>query len=119
MSQVALKLVAIEPPDRDVLRFERRDARRRVLSGRVTSLQKPTDLTLSNNRISSVQLRDISDTGVGGIVQEPVERGTSIVIFFPPHGAEPGFDRYGHVVRCASCEHGYEVGIRFITKSAA
>ncbi len=119
MSHAALKLVSMESTDRDVLRFERRLAQRRHLSGRVTSHQKSTDRDSCRNRICSVQLLDISEAGLGGIVQEPAEEGTSIVIFFSPHGSEPGFDRYGHIVHCVRCADGYRIGVRFVTRSAA
>ena len=119
MSQAALKLVSLESADRDSLRFERRDAHRRLLSGRVTSVQRSVEQDASTNRICSIQLLDISDTGLGGVVQQPVQKGASIAVFFPPHGTDFGWDRYGHVVRCDGCEHGYQIGIRFVTKSAA
>ena len=118
MSQAALRLVS-EPTDSDVLPFERRQRRRHVISGHVTSLQQSADPALHSNRISSLQLLDISETGLGAIVPDPIEPGSPIVIFFPPHGPEGGFDRYGHVVRCSNTEQGHEIGIRFITKSAA
>jgi hypothetical protein len=119
MSQAALKLVAVDPADSDVLRFERRQTSRHNICGCVTSLQKSPGLGTEGNRISSLQLLNISDTGMGGVLQEPVELGTSISAFFPPHGPEHGFDRYGYVVRCTQISNGYEVGIRFISRAAA
>ena len=119
MPHAALRLVASEATDGDVLPFERRVHRRRNISGHVTSLQQPTDQTAFGNRISSLQLLDISDSGLGGVLQEAVEPGTPIVVFFPPHGAEIGFDRHGHVVRCTPSEHGFRIGIRLVIRSAA
>ncbi len=120
MSQATLRLVAAEQPtQRDVLRFERRACLRRVIGGRVTSVQKPADPKTENNRICSLQLLDISDVGLGAISEEAIEPGSSIVVFFPPHGPEMGFDRYGYVVRCDRGEHGHLIGVRFSTRSAA
>ena len=118
MSQAALRLVSNESANGDALPFERRQTRRHVMSGRVTSLQK-TGTSSYNNRIGSLQLLDISEAGLGAIVPEPIEPGSSIVIFFPPHGPEGGFDRSGLVVRCKQTPHGHEIGIRFVSKSAA
>ena len=119
MPHAALKLVATDPVDRDVLRFERRQVQRRPIGGRVTSLQKSTDDSLTRNRIGSLQLLDISDTGMGATVDESIRPGTTIVVFFSSHGVEPGFDRFGHVVRCTKCDKGYRIGIRLSNKSAA
>lgn len=120
MSHAALKLVESEQPDDgDSLRFERRLYRRRVIGGRVTSLQTSADPSTPSNRISSLQLLDISESGLGAIVQDSIELGSPIVVYFPPHGPEMGFDRYGFVVRCVENEHGYNIGIRLSTRSAA
>jgi len=119
MSQAALKLVVPDPSEQDSLLFERRASRRRVASGSVTSIQKTPDPLVFNNRISSVQLLDISHTGLGGVVEKSVEPGTSITVFFPPHGPEPGFDRHGYISRCTKSPNGYIIGVHFYTKSAA
>ncbi len=119
MSQAALKLVRPEPNDPDVLRFERRDSNRRVMAGKVTSLQSGSDPTDHANRIGTIQLLNISNTGLGGFVQEPVEPGTQIVVYFTPHGPEQGFNRYGHVVRCKPAKQGHQIGVQFVSKTAA
>lgn len=119
MSHAALKLVALDSVNQDSLKFERRQTHRRVISGKVTSLQQSADPDLQCNRICSLQLLDISDAGLGAIVEEPIEPGSPISIFFPPHGPEQGFDRYGQVVRCVKRDQGHQIGIRFTTKSAA
>lgn len=118
MAQAALKLVPIEGVD-NVLRFERRGARRRLLSGRVTSVQQSVDKAEAINRIGSLQLLDISDLGLGAVVPQPVETGTLITVYFAPHGPEMGFERVGQVVRCHSGQGGYQIGIRFLARSAA
>lgn len=121
MARSALKLVSSDVTDSDTLRFEQRQTRRHALGGRVTSVQNtvhPTSFD-SSNRISSLQLLNISDSGLGALVQEPIEPGSSIAIFFPAHGPEQGFDRHGYIVRCVPVENGYQIGIRFHTRSAA
>lgn len=119
MPHAALKLVATEPVDHDVLRFERRFIHRRFLAGRVTSLQKSNDNSFTRNRIDSIQLCDISDTGVGALSQEPIQPNTTIVIFFSPQEADHGFEYCGRVVYCTPCDEGYRIGIRFQNRSAA
>lgn len=99
----------------DSLRFERRRADRHAVVGRVTSLQyfgKPGPQ--QHRKIASLQLVNISDTGVCVLAQEPVEVNAAMTIFFPPHGVERGFDAIGHVVRCTRRDdHHHELGIRF------
>lgn len=105
----------------DSLRFERRRADRHPTCGRVTSLQyfgpKGPD---QHRKIASVQLVNISDTGVCVLTQEPVDLDATMTLFFPPHGADRGFDAVGTVVRCNrhDGEH-HELGIRFDFKPAA
>ena len=119
-NHAALKLVKPTPAGRrDAIPLERRGARRYTLTDRVTSLQTNNDPTDQRNRICSLQLRNISDSGLGAISPEPIEPNTRIAVFFPPHGPEQGFDRYGHVVRCTDRECGHEIGIRFDTRHAA
>ncbi len=118
--QASLKLVTPQAVEQDdVLRFERRGCTRHPISGQVTSLQQPADPQDHQARICSLQLLNISDTGLGAICPEPVDPGTRISVFFPPHAAEGGFDLFGTVVRCVHREAGHEIGIRFSQKHAA
>ncbi len=119
MSHASLKLVATDPVDRDVLPFERRSARRRNLRGRVTSVQKYGDSASPINKIDSLELLDISDTGLGALAGQQIELGSSISVMFPAHGPEQGFDRFGYVVRCDRRDKGYLIGVRFAMKAAA
>lgn len=99
----------------DSLRFERRRADRHAVAGRVTSLQyfgKPGPQ--QHRKIASLQLVNISDTGVCVLSQEPLEVDAAMTIFFPPHGPDRGFDAIGHVVRCVKRDDNHhELGIRF------
>ena len=117
--QGTLKLVETETDDQ-AYRLERRQDPRRVISGRVTALETDREDGPERNRICPLQLVDISDRGLGAIVQDPVEPNTRIAVFFQPHGPERGFDLYGRVVRCRRRDdYGYEIGIRFDARQAA
>ncbi len=105
--------------DHDGYRLERRDSNRHALSGRVTALQTRQWEQGAGKRICSLQLSDMSDRGMGVLTQEAMELGSRISIFFPPHGAERGFDMIGRVVRCIPRVNGHEVGIRLEKRLAA
>lgn len=112
-----LRLASYEPDD--TLRFERRGADRHVVGGRVTAVQY--DTASNRKKITSIQLVNMSATGVGAIVPEGLPLNAPIAIFFPPHGADRGFDLFGTVVRCfrRSDGKGHELGIRFSPRQAA
>lgn len=105
--------------DTETLAMERRASTRRVVAGRVTGLARSDDPAAPSNRICSLELLNMSDTGLGAILQEPLPAGTTLAVFFPPHGAEQGFDLYGTVVRCRQRDWGHEVGLRFAYRQAA
>ena len=120
----ALKLVTHSPgipapaAPRDTLRFERRRAERHALTGRATAVSHGVD-ECTQGRIRSLQMTNISDSGLGAVCQDAVPPGTPITVFFPPHGPERGFDAVGRVVRCTPRGYGHEIGIRFENKPAA
>jgi hypothetical protein len=70
-------------------------------------------------RISSIQLKDMSDAGVGALADEPIDAGTRLALFFPPHGNAPGFDLYGTVVRCQRAGARHVIGIALDQARAA
>lgn len=111
--QSELKLIKDDRHELDPIPLERRIAHRKPANGRITALltMKQDDGEV-RNRICSIQLRDMSDTGVGAFTDEPLPRDAKLTLFLPPHGPERGFDLYGNVARCESREEGYEVGIR-------
>lgn len=116
----ASQLKLVDPDlDLDVLRFERRAARRRSISGQVTAVHHTTDPGQSPNRICSLQLVNISDTGLGVMAPQWMEPGSFVEVYFAAHGAEGGFDLRGRVVRCIKRENGHEVGIRLGARNAA
>lgn len=98
--------------------LDRRESVRRAISVRATDLQAEDQCSAHPKKICSLQLIDISDTGLGSLAQEGIELGTAITVFFPPHGPERGFDRYGHIVRCAERGGRQEIGIEFDRRTA-
>lgn len=104
----------VRPDDAsDSIPFDRRGCLRRVVSARVTAVRATSDHPGKKTRICSLDLRDMSDTGLGALVQEPVESDTPMTIFLPPHGPDHGFDLCGRVVRCEPAEYGYRIGVLF------
>ena len=113
-----LKLVG-ESDSRDVLPMERRGAPRYITGGRITALRTEHGPDGPRNRICSLQLVNMSDTGLGAIASEPVPTNTGISVFFPPHGPERGFDMVGRVVRCITRDDVHEIGIQFDRRAMA
>jgi hypothetical protein len=103
----------------DNLYFERRAADRHGVCGRATAVVSGPALGAPRNRILSLQLLNMSDSGMAGLCQETVEIGSQITVFIAPHGADRGFDLAGTVVRCQHASFGHEIGIRFRQKMAA
>lgn len=96
----------------ETLYFERRRHPRRQASGQVSAVvrqpgHKPDDPA----KMLTLDLIDLSDGGIGAVSQEPLAVGSRITVFFPPHGAEPGFDLAGEVVRCHAKEDRHRIGI--------
>lgn len=113
MSQ-ALRLIDPTQDNRDSLYFERRASVRRNIAGSVSAIVREPghdDQVDGAGRMCALKLRDISDGGIGATAQQPVAVGSQIVVFFPPHGAEPGFDLVGTVVRCRSIDDRHDLGI--------
>lgn len=103
----------------DNVYFERRAAERHPCNGHVTALVSGPGFTAPRNRICSLQLQNISDSGMAGVSTEPLPIGAQITVFIAPHGAERGYDLHGTVVRCFPQRLGQQIGIRFRGKMAA
>ena len=89
------------------------------MTGRATTLLQATEKGDHFQKISSVELVDISDTGLGAMTQEPWDIGREVTVFLPSHGPDGGFNATGEVVRCKRHDGEHEVGIRFFSQSAA
>jgi PilZ domain len=108
-------LKLIKPPSgpSDVLFMERRSCDRLTMNGTATAIiTDNTDPKQPAKKICTVRLANLSDTGLGVIVSEPVPSGNHITVFIQPHGPECGYDLTGTVVRCRKHELGHEVGVR-------
>jgi PilZ domain len=106
-----LKLVDHDRPNADTILLERREAPRHRVHGQVTAILHRTSDGGAHHQICSVELRNISDIGVGAFADRPLDLGTDITVVFPSHGPDRGFDLFGHVVRCRPSGEGYELGI--------
>lgn len=106
-----------EPVDTYI--FERRRSLRRATSGQVTVLLRKVDEEGARYRITSMNLLDMSDTGLGGMCGDALEPDSNVSVLFPPHGPEQGFDVTGHIVRSTPRAQGHQIGIRFDVRRAA
>jgi len=96
----------------DTLYFERRRHPRRRARGTVTAvIRQPGAQKDEPSKMISLELIDISDSGIGASSPNPVAIGSRITVFFPPHGPESGFDLVGEVVRCVSNDDRHTIGI--------
>ncbi|MDP6152731.1 MAG: PilZ domain-containing protein [Phycisphaeraceae bacterium] len=120
-AQSTAPLQLIRPGDKpaDVYRLERRVDARFTLNERITAVQAHRDERGRKHRICSLQLMNMSDGGLCAKITEPIELGTTLTMFFPAHGPERGFDRYGQVVRCRRHGWGYEIGVTLAGRAAA
>lgn len=111
MSQ-ALRLNDSSAVISDTLYFERRRHPRRPARGQVTAvIRQPGAHEDDPAKMLTLDLIDLSDSGVGASATEPIPVGSRITVFFPPHGPEPGFDLAGEVVRCRSNDNQHIIGV--------
>jgi hypothetical protein len=108
-----LKLVKPPSGPSEVLFLERRESDRLITNGNATALiTDNTDPKQPNRKICNVMLANISESGLGLIVREPVPTGNHITVFIQPHGPDAGRDLSGTIVRCSKHELGFEIGIK-------
>jgi len=110
MSQ-ALRLNDSSAVISDALYFERRRHPRRRTRGQVSAVVREPGCEEAPARMISLELIDLSESGIGAAATEPLPVGTRITVFFPPHGPELGFDLTGQVVRCRSNDNRHTLGI--------
>lgn len=110
MSQ-ALKLSESSTIISDTLYFERRRHPRHRAAGQVSAVIREPGNEDGPAKMLTLDLVDQSAGGLGATTTEPVMVGSKITVFFPPHGAEPGFDLIGQVVRCRSNANRHTLGI--------
>jgi len=61
----------------------------------------------------SMELRDLSISGMAAMTDRPLERGEQLSVTFPKRGISPAWNACGRVVRCEATAFGYRVGIEF------
>lgn len=110
MSQ-ALKLSESSTVISDTLYFERRRHPRQRARGQVTAVIREPGQDEGPAKMLTLDLIDRSLGGLGVRTTQPIPVGSKITVFFPPHGAELGFDLIGEVVRCRSNGDQHTLGI--------
>ncbi len=114
MSTPQLKLVTETDRVPDSFKFEQRREPRHKLYARVTAVaENPAEAhdVRGAGQICSLELVDQSASGLGAWSVEPVALGAKVTVFFPAHGAEPGFNCIGRVVRCTPQNGGHSIGL--------
>lgn len=112
-----MSLRLVDPPRPTTT--ERRRCNRYSISGRVTALSDDPQAYEPRHRIYSLQLINMSDSGLGALVPEPMKIGSRVRLHFPPHGPEQGLDMIGVVVRCTARASEHEIGIQLNGRRAA
>lgn len=122
MSTHQLKLATETTRTPDAFKFDQRREPRHKLYARVTAMaENPADDADSRGagQICSLELTDQSASGLGAWSVEPVAIGAKVTVFFPAHGAHPGFNSTGRVVRCNAGNGGYSIGLQLESQMAA
>ena len=122
-----IELTRTDNETRDVpvtYRFDRRRHPRYDATGRVTAIRRTHELNAYRHPLCSLQMQNLSDGGLSAISDMPLSPDEVVTVCFPPHGAERGFDLYGHVLRCQpnvtdDSGHGYAIAIVFDQRPAA
>lgn len=114
MSDSILRLVDDAREAGEPFVFDRRGAARRRLTHDVTALlvggYGPGE---EGPRILPLETLNISDSGIGAVGDWPLPMGAEVRVFFPPQGADPGFELRGWVARCTHREGRYHIGLTF------
>jgi hypothetical protein len=103
----------------DILPFEQRRSHRRPLKLQVTALREADPDSGVVRQIVSLDLRDMSETGLGARCTHAMPAGASLTIFFQPHGTEGGAVVHGRIVRSRPTPTGHDIGIRLLNRAAA
>ena len=120
MSESILHLVDDTREAGEPFVFDRRRAARRRLTNEVTALLLGGDGSEQDGpRIMPMEALNISDSGVGAVSDFPLPLRAEVRLFFPPHGADPGFELRGWVARCVPSHGRYHIGLTFGRQSAS
>jgi c-di-GMP-binding flagellar brake protein YcgR len=111
----------LQTPTRSIAKTgaERRVFTRRVLHLRVEGKRLDHSIQAHREPHLSLALRDLSAGGMSALSQTPLSRGERLSVFFPPQGADRGWDAFGRVVSCEPSGLGYRVAMEFDSLPAA
>ena len=98
---------------------ERRNFVRKEIQARVQGKRLDHSIPARQQPHLSLALRDLSLGGLSAISTQPVEAGERIAVFFPPQGANRGWDAYGRIIRCDPSHFGYRLAVEFDPVSMA
>lgn len=76
-------------------------------------------LNALRDRRVTLAMRDLSLGGLSAISSAALEEGERISVFFPPQGANRGWDAYGRVLRCEASAMGFRIAVEFDPLPAA
>jgi hypothetical protein len=96
---------------------ERRFFPRREIQERIESLR--LDHAARHEPHVSLALRNVSAGGLSALSDLPLSSGERIALFFPPQGAQRGWDARGRVLRCDPSACGYHIAVEFDRVAAA
>lgn len=126
MDEVTLSLVGSENESNDVpdvYSFERRRETRNPAEGTATLIIQTQKSGQLKFPFSTVELIDISQSGMAFKAKQKYDITQPVVVNFPPHGAEHEIERQGMVVWCKrmpkSTGGGYQIAMRFDMRAAA
>ena len=92
---------------------ERRMFVRKDIQARVEGKRLDHSIPARQQPHLSFALRDLSIGGLSAISAQAVEAGERIAVFFPPQGANRGWDAYGRIIRCDPGHFGFRVAVEF------
>lgn len=109
-----LKMPSPEPTGAERRMFPRKEIHARVETKRVDHT-----IEAHQNPHLSLSLRDLSLGGLSAISQIAICKDERLAVFFPPQGANRGWDAWGRVIRCEPSGFGYRIAVAFDPLPAA
>ncbi len=98
---------------------ERRNFVRKDVQCRVQGRRLDHSVTAHRSPFMALATRDLSYGGCSAISDHALDVGERVSIFFPPSGAQRGWDAFGRVLRCNESPAGYRVAVEFDPLPAA
>ena len=98
---------------------ERRVFVRKQIQLRVQGRRMDHTIDALRAPLVSLSTEDVSLGGLAATVDQPMEPGERLSVFFPPQGAKRGWDAYGRVLRCAPSALGWRIAVEFDPLPAA